>query len=97
METVTAATRGDARTKGGMPMRPRTAFPLEKGQEVPTGPLSASEAVSLHQEHNRALPLALQLPRPVLRALYPVGTGPTGAANTELSRRELLEAAMVTL
>lgn len=80
-----------------MPTRPRTTFPLEKGQEVPTSPLSASEAVSLHQEHNRALPLALQLPRPVPRALYPVGMGPTGAANTELSRRELLEAAMVTL
>lgn len=80
-----------------MPMRPRTTFPLEKGQEVPTSPLSASEAVSLHQEHNWALPLTLQLPRPVPRVLYPVGMGPTGAANTELSRRELLEAAMVTL
>lgn len=78
---------GGCEDQGRMPTRPRTTFPIENGPEVPTGPLSASEAASQHQQRNGAPPLALQLPRPVPRALYPAGMGPTGAADTEPSWR----------
>lgn len=68
-------------------MRPRTTSPpQERDREVPTRLLSASETVSLHRQDKRALPLVIQLPHPMLKALYPVEISPTGAGNIELSR-----------
>lgn len=63
-----------------------TSSPWQRDCQVPTRLLSASKTVSLHQRDKRALPLTIQLPRPVLKALHPVEISPTGAGNIELSR-----------
>lgn len=48
--------------------------------------ISASETISLHWQDKRALLLVIQLPHPMLKALYPVEISPTGADNIELSQ-----------